>query len=103
MPSLAPVMMQQARLAVRDPCANPCARGPALSARRRGSLERSALGIELEDLALVGVTALGLLGEEQFAVDLDVEDAARRGDHRQFVDDVLVVVQQILNRAHGTG
>jgi hypothetical protein len=50
----------------------------------------------------LSVTSGALLGKQHLAVDDDLECALAPGDHAQVLDDVLVVVQQLSHRAHGT-
>jgi hypothetical protein len=47
------------------------------------------------------VTPFGVLRVQNVAVNHDVEHAFGTGNERQLTDDVLVVEQQILRRAHG--
>lgn len=62
-----------------------------------------ALAEQLEDFAGVGVTAGPLLGVEQLTVDDDVVDARTTGDEFEPFDDVLIVREEVVDRAHGAG
>ena len=53
-------------------------------------------------LAIVRMAAGLVLAVDRGAVDDDVEDAST-GDEGEISDDVLVVRQQIRDRAHGAG
>lgn len=55
----------------------------------------------LEHLTVVGVAPDRLLREQQLTVDLEVEHTPAGTDQRQVLNGVLIVVQQILHRAHG--
>jgi hypothetical protein len=67
-----------------------------------GNARDDALTEQAEHLAGLGVTAGRVLGVQEFAVDLDVEDTLAPGHQRDVTDDVLVVVEQVVHRAHGT-
>ena len=54
-------------------------------------------------LAIVRMAAGLVLAVDRGAVDDDVEDATAAGDEGEISDDVLVVRQQIRDRAHGAG
>lgn len=56
---------------------------------------------QVEDLAGIGVTPGFVLGVEKLTVHSDVEDAFLTGCETQRFDDVLVVVEQVVSRAHG--
>ena len=56
-----------------------------------------------EHLAGLGVPAGGVLGVDEVPVDDDFEGAVVTGDQSKFLDDVLVVAQQVADRAHGVG
>ena len=47
---------------------------------------------EAQNFALLGVTAYGVLGEDEIAVHDHIKDAGRAGNESQFFDDVLVVL-----------
>lgn len=60
------------------------------------------LGEAPEHLARVGVTSFHVLGEQNLAVNRNVEDALVAPDDAELPDDVSVTSQQIPHRAHGT-
>ena len=75
-----------------------------VASRTRIGLDRRGYDIakELENLARLRVTTCCTLGEQQLAIDGHVEDTACSGDQRQLADDVLVVMEEVPRRAHGT-
>ena len=38
---------------------------------------------------------------QRLVVDDDIEDASRPGDQCEFIDEMLIVVNEIVGRAHG--
>ena len=71
--------------------------------RRRGDLARLAAANRRGDVLVLGVAAGLVLRVQSPAVHDDVEHSLGPGDQRQFADDVLVVGQEITDRAHGAG
>lgn len=49
----------------------------------------------------MGVSTVGLLRVDEFAINLDLENATGRRDQRQTRDHVLIVAQQVVRSAHG--
>ena len=39
--------------------------------------------------------------KQEFFVDDDIEDAGLPGDQREFINEILIVVNEIVGRAHG--
>jgi len=56
---------------------------------------------DLEHLAILGVSVGFVLGVDELAVDPYVVDALGTRDQAQVADDVLVVGEEVPDRAHG--
>ena len=58
-------------------------------------------GEKREHLTWFGMSAGIGFRVQHLVVDDDVEDAGRPGDQREFIDEMLIVVNEIVGRAHG--
>jgi hypothetical protein len=61
------------------------------------------LGEEREHFAVLGMSTRIMFRVQHVTIDHDVEHPFGSGHDGQILDDVLVVAQQIVNRAHGAG
>ena len=58
-------------------------------------------GEKREHLTWFGMSAGICFGVQHLVVDDDVEDSSRPCDQREFIDEMLIVVDEIVGRAHG--
>ena len=58
-------------------------------------------GEEREHFAWFGMSADISFRVQHLIVDDDIEDAGRPGDQREFIDEMLIVVNETVGRAHG--
>lgn len=58
-------------------------------------------GEEREHFAWFGMSAGEGFRVQHLVVDDDIEDASRPGDQREFINEMLIVVNEIVGRAHG--
>ena len=58
-------------------------------------------GEEREHFAWFGMSAGISFRVQHLIVDDDIEDAGRSGDQREFIDQMLIVVNEIVGRTHG--
>ena len=58
-------------------------------------------GEEREHFAWFGMSAGISFRVQHLVVDDDIEDASRPGDQREFINEMLKVVNEIVGRAHG--
>ena len=58
-------------------------------------------GEEREHFAWFGMSAGISFRVQRLVVDDDIEDASRPGDQREFINEMLIVVNEIVGRAHG--
>ena len=58
-------------------------------------------GEEREHFARFGMSAGISFRVQHLVVDDDIEDASRPGDQREFINEMLIVVNEIVGRAHG--
>lgn len=56
---------------------------------------------EREHFAWFGMSAGEGFRVQHLVVDDDVEDSSRPCDQREFIDEMLIVVDEIVGRAHG--
>ena len=56
---------------------------------------------ETQNLAFLGVSVYGIFGKDEISVHYHIKNARCAWDERQFLDDVLVVLDQVRCRAHG--
>lgn len=66
-----------------------------------GNIDAELLGEQLEHLSGFGVAANFLLGKDQLIVHGDVKDPFASTSNGQRFDDMLIIGQQVLCRAHG--
>lgn len=58
-------------------------------------------GEKREHLTWFGMSAGISFRVQHLVVDDDVKDSSRARDQREFIDEVLIVVDEIVGRAHG--